>query len=343
MKLGNRCTLCGGRLDRSRRCTECGLDNTKNDSMYKHMINKNDCENKPLTHVHEESKANKKNGKVTYTYNNYREEAKPTVRRVQKKKGGIVGIIIVIVMILSSVVPALFSIIEDLSYGMFEEAIPEYEYTPEEDFLFEDELNYEYMLGRGYYEIGVHLPEGEYEISMDSGEYAGVGLYEFDGESWGLTQDWNFAVSTGQTVHEVWFEEGDIIVISTNEDLRFTTLWTEGIDTDNEIYVEENETYFVSGTVVVGEDIPTGVYDMIISSDSQLESGFVILEQHSFCGEGGELPIYFGPEIGEEYYFNAPLTPGTVITVKEGLTGIHLIPSYVVGPAMYDMTWGMNE
>lgn len=49
-----RCTLCGGKLDSQKRCTLCGLDNTKNDSMYKHMVNKNDCAKEPLTHVHEE-------------------------------------------------------------------------------------------------------------------------------------------------------------------------------------------------------------------------------------------------------------------------------------------------
>ena len=346
MALKRRCSLCGERLDSSMRCTACGLDNTKNDSMYKNLINQNDCKDEPLTHVHEEPKVNKNYGKVTYTYKNKVETAKPVVRTVRnttskkKKPFTLVRLIVILMILFSTIIPALATIISELSYGIREEIFPEYEFTPEEDFLYEDELNYEYLLGKGYYEIGIHLPEGEYEISMDNSDYAGIGLYEFDGEYWGLTEVWDFAASTGQTVHEVWFEAGDIIEINSKEDLRFTTLWTEGLDFENEIYMDESESYFISGTVVVGEDVPAGVYDFIFMPDSQLESGFVIVEFNNFTEYGGEFPIYFGPESGGGNFFNAPLTPGTVITVDESLSGVHLIPSYVVGPEMYDMTWG---
>ena len=47
-----KCSLCGGNLDSKKRCTFCGLDNTKNDDMYKHLVNQNDCSNQPLTHIH---------------------------------------------------------------------------------------------------------------------------------------------------------------------------------------------------------------------------------------------------------------------------------------------------
>ena len=47
-----RCSLCGGRLDLNKKCTLCGLDNSKNDDNYKHLVNRNACEHQPLTHVH---------------------------------------------------------------------------------------------------------------------------------------------------------------------------------------------------------------------------------------------------------------------------------------------------
>jgi len=84
-----KCTLCGGTLDATKRCTFCGLDNTKNDDMYRGIINQNDCEDEPLTHVHEE----------------------PTYSRrpqVQLSKEQIRAIIIVIIMIIAVV------------FGMFE-------------------------------------------------------------------------------------------------------------------------------------------------------------------------------------------------------------------------------
>ena len=49
---GKRCSLCGGKLNSSGICTECGLDNSKSDKNYR--INRSDCDGMPLTHVHEE-------------------------------------------------------------------------------------------------------------------------------------------------------------------------------------------------------------------------------------------------------------------------------------------------
>ncbi len=49
---GERCTLCGGKLDDRKRCKECGLDNSKSERYYK--INESACDYMPMTHVHEE-------------------------------------------------------------------------------------------------------------------------------------------------------------------------------------------------------------------------------------------------------------------------------------------------
>ncbi len=56
---GERCTLCGGKLDGRKICTECGLNNSKSEKNYK--INKGSCDGQPMTHVHEEEK-----GQQTY-------------------------------------------------------------------------------------------------------------------------------------------------------------------------------------------------------------------------------------------------------------------------------------
>ena len=50
MLFGERCSLCGGRLDSHRVCTECGLDNNKSEKHY--HVNRSSCDGQPLTHVH---------------------------------------------------------------------------------------------------------------------------------------------------------------------------------------------------------------------------------------------------------------------------------------------------
>lgn len=47
---GKRCTLCGGKLNSERVCTECGLDNSRSEKYYK--INESSCDGMPLTHTH---------------------------------------------------------------------------------------------------------------------------------------------------------------------------------------------------------------------------------------------------------------------------------------------------
>ena len=71
--------------------------------------------------------------------------------------------VLLILILFSTIIPALASIISELSYGIREEVFPDYEFTPEEDFVLGDDYYYEYMLGEGFYEIGIHLPEGEYK------------------------------------------------------------------------------------------------------------------------------------------------------------------------------------
>ena len=39
--MAKKCTLCGGKLDSTKRCTLCGLDNTKNDEQYQGYLNRN--------------------------------------------------------------------------------------------------------------------------------------------------------------------------------------------------------------------------------------------------------------------------------------------------------------
>ena len=68
---GKRCSLCGGKLNSSGICTECGLDNSKSDKNYR--INRSDCDGMPLTHVHEEKEKYRPDRKSDHREINHKE------------------------------------------------------------------------------------------------------------------------------------------------------------------------------------------------------------------------------------------------------------------------------
>ena len=67
---GKRCSLCGGKLNSRRICTECGLDNSKSDKNYR--INRSDCDGMPLTHVHEEKEKHRPDRKADHREINHK-------------------------------------------------------------------------------------------------------------------------------------------------------------------------------------------------------------------------------------------------------------------------------
>ena len=68
---GKRCSLCGGKLNSSGICTECGLDNSKSDKNYR--INRSACDGMPLTHVHEENEKHRPDRKADHREINHKE------------------------------------------------------------------------------------------------------------------------------------------------------------------------------------------------------------------------------------------------------------------------------
>ena len=63
--------VCGGKLNSSGICTECGLDNSKSDKNYR--INRSDCDGMPLTHVHEEKEKHRPDRKADHREINHKE------------------------------------------------------------------------------------------------------------------------------------------------------------------------------------------------------------------------------------------------------------------------------
>ena len=137
------CSLCGGKLDSNRRCLECGLDNSKNDDMYKKMLKQSQCENKPLTHVHNEksmhSYENTSTAKHNATQNQTRQSSTyqsesyyrtEEQRRSGKKKSGCFKTILTFIIVMCGVIPTIVSLMNgaiiNLGNKFFQE---EYHYS----------------------------------------------------------------------------------------------------------------------------------------------------------------------------------------------------------------------
>lgn len=72
---GKRCTLCGGKLNSEKICTECGLNNTKYESKY--ILNQSSCDSRPLTHVHDEKESEQPKSSKKYQYEYQPKKQKP--------------------------------------------------------------------------------------------------------------------------------------------------------------------------------------------------------------------------------------------------------------------------
>lgn len=297
------CTLCGGKLDVNRRCTLCGLDNTKNDDMYRHLINQNDCADKPLTHVHTESEK----------------------RQVPKKSGlaTVLGIIAVIATIGSSVFELVENlVIDDYEYSYSEEEI---DYDPYEYVSYNlpaEGQTYSVTLEPGIYRVGTHIPEGTYTAEVTQGNYGmieiqdsanGIYLYEnigFDDEQMIATdlrlyQDGLFVVSTG------------IVLEMTAENVQSTDL----ITTQNTL----TESYVLTDEAIAGEDFPTGVYNIVFDARNGIDEFGEVKYCVSVYDFEPEFSLFFDGGVGPETYHNVVLSKGTVIQLED-LKEVTLVP-----------------
>lgn len=315
-----KCSLCGSPLDLNKRCTFCGLDNAKNDDMYKHLLNNNDCGDGPLTHVHTEP-TNKKS-------------------KVSSKKGGVatvLGIIAIIGTLAGSVIELVENIvIDDYDYSYSEEIdYDPYEYVTYD--LPETGMTYSVTLEPGIYQVGTHIPEGTYTAEVTKGSYGmveiqdsvnGIYLYEnigFDDEQMiaddlRLYQNGFFIVSTG------------VVVEITAENVQSTELVTTQSALTN--------SYVVSDEVVAGEDFPEGVYNVVYSADNgEYEYGefqySVPMEDYDY-----EFSVFFDGSVGAETYHNVVFTKGTVITLED-LEEVLLVPTTEISTMNFDTYYKM--
>lgn len=175
---GKRCSLCGGKLNSSGICTECGLDNSKSDKNYR--INRSDCDGMSLTHVHEEKK------KQGYRMNESDMTGKKRRKHVQtpditnrRRPLKIVILAIIVIAVLGNLYEEHKYDIEyaigDAVQGVFQDTgdqktndtdetdYDHYQYVTRE--IPKEGERADYELSSGNYVAGVEIPEGIYTVT----------------------------------------------------------------------------------------------------------------------------------------------------------------------------------
>lgn len=304
----NECYLCGGKL-RDGYCPECGLDNTKIHG--KHY------------HLNESYAVESMNGNTG--------RAGISAQKSLKIAGAVIGLAVVVTGWLGKSAFDHMKLFpgqgEQESETLYQDP---YEYVEKE--LPETGEYYEVELGQGEYLSGVHFPEGNYTAGLLEG-HGGLSVSDYEN---GIYL-WQY-FGTDEEYDEVEYMEdirlytGARLEISDTARLR---LATENGQTGSMESIEnpltESFTLKKNKTMVVGEDIPSGVYDLHVMfnwavlrcriPDDTYEEGYY------------ENSYWLGGEDWGDTYRNVYLKDGMEITAEENT--LELTPSKEIGSGDY--------
>ena len=343
--MAKKCTLCGGKLDSTKRCTLCGLDNTKNDEQYQGYLNRNNHDNVPLTHVHNEPSMHRyeydQQGKAKpYDYakkvqsqaKNFAEQYTSTVNKnrsalskkeKERKPGKILGIIVVIM----GIFPTIMGLITSFADNVFDEM--NY-WGVEEEYTIPDTA-YEEWLPAGLHEVGVHIPAGTYNVILDWGNEGTVEVLDYVDGTMCSMEYFYLESGTEELIDSILLVEGEILKISPE-----IQVYLYSTDADpNTLYTEVNELtehYSVGEEMMVaGQDFPAGVYDISYTSLGEAEMGTVTISIWNNEYQNTVLVdnLYFDDSYGDTLYCNIPFEAGSYIYVS-GLRDVRLVPSWEV-------------
>ncbi len=365
-KLGRRCSLCGGRLDSKLRCLECGLDNTKNDSMYHEMINRNNCENEPLTHVHHEE-PNQKYQNIRYRRESVTESDKqPDLQalkeRLQKKYANQTGTDqnsnqqsnkyqgsiytgstysagstkassgrknnkLGFIIFLIIFLSGFLPAIVGLVMGFADQVSNMASVMREEPV---EVYTYETSLASGFYTVGIHLPVGYYDIELEWGDYTYIDVYDIESDTLYLYSTALYYLDwENPRIEDIYLEEGTILKLTANTSIRLMSndVW------DTDVKMSSNpleDQYEVQDYAVAGVDFPVGIYDIYYAPADRADSSdcYVIFDMRD--SETLEIilgeTIFVDSDMISETYCNVPFTAGSMISGMD-LESLILIPS----------------
>lgn len=334
---GRRCTLCGGRLDSSQICKECGLDNRKSEKNY--QINRNGCEDLPLTHVHTES-SKSQNGQYQMprsqrkTYQHRQTQAGGQDKPLRKKrKGCLTGILIlaIVIAVLGALIPFLSNIRDDANTDWTSQSIEErdpYEYVTSE--LSDEGTTAEYELPSGRYIVGVHIPSGKYvaepaddfDVVRVWDEENSISLYEYKGKEGGNYLD------------DLRLYPGAVVEISAKSPVKLTSDNAQAvIMAGMENPLTESVELTGGEPYEAGVDLTPGSYDIIVTGGEGDVDITVVDEDGQIYDEKF---LNFGGEYSSDgmEYRNLILPEGSRILCEKSLK-VTLVPSETIRSTDY--------
>ena len=295
-------------------------------------------------------------------YQQQMENRKKKTENSRKKPwiGPLIGLLCIIFPLLSEMGGCVTNLIDDLSYGT-----PEYAFTEVEevgiDAVFpegavsEDEYEwvtrelasegavYSEIYGPGHYIVGVHIPEGTYQVQMLEGSYVYSYLEDYENSiflNMNLGEDAYDAVTSLENVH---MYNGACLEVSGDGTLLFST---ENAQLDSMSGMENPMdssaiASFYAGTdetvdVVVGEDIPAGVYDFVAVSGW---ASVLVSYPVEIPGEGMEPYFYeyyywVDSETNEITYKNIVLIDGMTVSFTD--CELQFVPSEWIRDTEYE-------
>lgn len=353
--LKKRCQLCGGKLSDGR-CTLCGLDNSKSDENYR--VNRSSCDDRPLTHVHEEKpQAEVRAAKKTVPVNRTAPEKKTIPAKktapvrnapVRPKKAGagsarkrrradwklIVSILVLVntfgrkmlenIEFPDAVVKPVWEMVADPEREIYSEVTRE---------LPESGEAYKTFLEQGMYIVGVHIPEGCYRIE-EAEDDGGSGFVIQDSEN-GIFYSGGFADQSAQ-------EYEDDIRCYAGAKLKIrgaVNIFAENAQTDTMVNIENplTDAVLAEDGDIAGESFPAGTYDIeVLNVDPEEIWSFAYIVPGT-VEEGDEESvterIWLDTTSEEIVYRNIYLPEGTEIRIEGEV--VSLVPSEVI-PESYD-------
>ena len=370
-----RCYLCGGKLVNGR-CTLCGLDNTKierknyrlNESSFdgKGIEAKHLCEShngKPSGGLNRQGQASWQSGRNQQGQSswqsgqNWTQTGRKKKKSGKQKKGWISKIIVLLMILISIGGPAISFVTTEIknkidqinnsgddnwwSGSEIDTSVDEndpYEFVTRE--LSDSGEVYDTELGYGEYVVGTDIPEGTYEVTLQSG----YGSFQTDDPDNSIYLYGYFSENASDEdediteMEDVRLYEGAHVMIGEDVILAFHT---ENGQT-GQMQSEDNPlsvTYTLQPEkkYTVGKEIPAGVYDVSGTKD------WAVMEYEIYLGElydeeydslnyqNYSIMVEAGNE--NAIYKNAVLTEGTEITVTGKMI---LTPSKKIGSQDYE-------
>ena len=362
---GKRCSLCGGKLNSSGICTECGLDNNKSDKNYR--INQSDCDGMPLTHVHEEKEKHRPDRKADHGKINHREtdykkrdygnsgketSRKRTVAFEQRNEQTnrrrplkIVVLVIIVIAVLGNLYDEykydIKYAIEDAVQGVFQDTESQtandtdesdydhYQYVTREIPAEGESADYE--LSSGNYVVGVEIPEGIYTVTPKD-DYDTVQIDDPENSIY----LYEYTEGKKDKIEDVRLYKGAVLT------LRCKT--TEKLHTDNAQDIDTPETAGQSNplaesveikgqkVLTAGKDFEPGIYDLDrISGDGDVKITIYSEEQE----EMNSWSQYLSEDgIDGETFHYLVIPENAVVEVSEDLK-IKLTPAETIASTDY--------